>query len=383
MTAPTEPDIYLLWIPGTGASFAGDPRDWQQVESGIWDDEKGEWAYEPQYSMGHALMDQVFESQEYPDYFANLKVEPRWIAYDASITIANFYSDPKGESHYDSREVGRDRVYRELVSLPEGAKAIVGGYSQGAGAAFEFVNLVAAGHYQDVADKVVAGLYIANPFRPKNYTSWGLENAIAMKNGEDQELEIELDGFGVADPDHDGDAKHGAETHNKIWQIEIINPKDAICNADPDSYLRVVADELEYFELEGNLINWIGQGIDLYDNIKSEILSEIDNIWDILAALDRVARTWEEIEGYAGIELSLAGFKDKLPTEHVTAYGDKSFRKLAIVDDKTGNLEDKTILQAEAPYIATVLHSIFEYGGKPADTQNLVAAVGIAGSGNP
>ncbi|WP_164874053.1 DUF7257 domain-containing protein [Rhodococcus spongiicola] len=361
MTAPTEPpemEIHLLWIPGTGASEPGDPRNWQQVKEGYtqegYFDENGEWVepkvWPAQTSMGHALMNEVFDvlPEALPEYFGNLNVIPQWIGYPSSIGPVG----PGDENHYDSRLEGKRKVLAELEKLPVGAKAIIGGFSQGAGAAYEFVNEVAYGqHGADVADKVVAGLYVANPFRPEGYTSWGMTKG-----------SVTPEGFGVATYLHDGKEEFTAEVHKKIWQIEIINDNDPICNADPDALVRELAEVLEFFEFEGSLItNPLTNAGRVIDAAVNFIVDSVVTSGNIFHFIDRVGTFIEDLKKFSGLDATPDGILgiESGPTEHVHAYNDLAVRKLHILNEDTGEIEPKTILQAEMPYIGTILLNIF------------------------
>ncbi|RVW06524.1 hypothetical protein [Rhodococcus spongiicola] len=335
MTAPTDPtmptepashDIHLLWIPGTGESYVGDTRTWDQVKAET--DSQGNLGI----SMGHKLMEQVFDripvvyaDEPISDHLGN--VIPHWIGYSVSVSSISKFENVFGLPSTDSRLVAKSALLEKLKSLPDGAKAIVGGYSQGAAAAFEFCNEVAMGMHTEVSDKVGAGLYIANPLRPNAHGSNGLN-----------EVGIELDGWGIADDD----GANGPATR-QMWQMEFINDRDVICNADPDSYLRGLADLPEFFELGGDLAHWSSQ---LEQAIERLDWSTKINSWrDFPALVSGISRANGEFAGYKG-------------GEHTRAYWDREVRTLKNPVDGT----EKTILEAEIPWVASICYYILHPG---------------------
>lgn len=200
-------DVTLVWSPGTGESYKGDRRK-SVLET---------------RTMGTALAQ---------------KLDPRvygaWAGYDATFGPVGA-SGPGGESHHDSRQIGKARVLEVAREHP--GFLMIGGYSQGGEVSWELMQEMHRGQHADVFERVIGFVNISNPCRTRS--SFAPGKVIEIGNVQNKI------GWGVANRTGTGEVPRRPV-------FEAVNPADAMCNADPDSLLRDLNDLIDRMEFELN-----------------------------------------------------------------------------------------------------------------------------------
>lgn len=245
----------FLWLPGTGESYKDDLRT-DILEVG------------PVENMGYAIATE----------FVGKDIDSLWVGYDSTIGIAG--GPLNGQDHYTSRQIGRENLLQKARAT-EGW-LIFGGYSQGAGIAWEVMQEIYAGKHPDLWPRMLCSVLVANPFRNKDNSSNVTTFTLDASAGDTV-------GWGVANP-------LGTGISARIPEFNLVNPKDMITNAAPDSFLRDVADLIEYMEFNEDTLNW---GLKTYENVANVNWVAAAAGWlDIPNQIRRVQTTLREIAGY-------------------------------------------------------------------------------------
>lgn len=208
-------------------------------------------------------------------------IDSIWVGYDSTIGLVGG-PNPNGQDHYTSRQIGKANLL-EKARATEGW-LIFGGYSQGAGIVWELMQEIYAGNHPDLWPRVLTSVYVSNPFRPVDTST---NTTTFVVGGTQAEA---FSGWGVAN-------LLGTGISPRIPEINLVNPTDMICNAAPDSWLRAVADFVEYMEFnEGSLV-W---GQKLLENVASiNWVAAVSGWTDINNQIKRIQNSLREIVGYA------------------------------------------------------------------------------------
>lgn len=294
--------VSFLWVPGTGESYKDDVRE-TILEVGSVE------------NTGYAI------AAEFGD-----EIDDIWVGYDSTIGPAG--GGIGGQDHYTSREIGRNALLAKARAT-EGW-LIFGGYSQGAGIAWEVMQEIYAGKHPDLWPRMLCSVLVANPFRvadqSANSTTFVLEGDQADAFG----------GWGVAN-------LLGTGITPRIQEFNLVNAKDMICNAAPDSFLRDVADLIEFMEFNEGSLNW---GIKTYENVANVNWVAAAAGWlDIPNQIRRVQNTLREIAGYVS----------KSSNKHTSYDNRKNNFPVTQMDGTTGSLCQYLgrYLKSYAPYLIT------------------------------
>lgn len=250
----------FFWVPGTGESYKDDVRTFDEaIADGI--------------AAGKPTMGASVIAGFGPD------IESVWVGYDSSFGPVS--DDPlNGESHHDSRAIGRAALLAKARAT-EGW-LIFGGYSQGAGVVWEVMQEVYQGKHPDLWPRIIGSMNMANPYRTKTSN----ENTVNLFTT--GETALPTSGWGVAN-------RLGTGLEPRIFELNLINVKDMICNAQPDSWLRDVADLVEFMEL-GKDSEW---GIRTFESVSNVDWVAAAAGWlDVPNQMRRLANTLIELMGY-------------------------------------------------------------------------------------
>jgi pimeloyl-ACP methyl ester carboxylesterase len=236
------PAPYLvLAVPGTGESYPGDTRT---AVTG----------------MIANITGKVDPSQ----------YESRWVAYDASY---GFVPMPTGVSYAESVQQGLSALLTALYADTRPVFLI--GYSQGSTVVSAFLDLLAAGHYPDLKDRIAGAVLLANPARPDGAPTLGPRH---------------VGSYGITyDPKNPTPAR-------VVPAIEVANPQDGICSAAPDSFLRDLAIVTEFMSFV-DLATWGQSLLTAAEAIDWKALATAQNL-DLVYQFNRFSRSVGEAVGY-------------------------------------------------------------------------------------
>lgn len=271
--------VTFFWVPGTGESYAGDTRTDVLATN----------------SMGSRVVEK----------FTSEITDSVWVGYDSSYGPVG--GGTGGQSHHDSREIGKAALLAKARATQ--GYLIFGGYSQGAGVVWEVMQDVYKGKHPDLWPRIIGSLNMANPYRTKG---WAGGHAVTLTTNGD--LSAAGVGWGVAN-------LLGSGLDPRIFELNLVNPNDMICNAKPDSFLRDVASLTDFMEKE-SLGPWINQVISDVINVDWENASK--GWLDVPNQIRRLVNTAHELRGYMG-------------GEH-TCYGNSVDFPYPQIDGSTGSL---------------------------------------------
>lgn len=241
----------FFWVPGTGESYPGDKRTDVLATN----------------SMGSRIV----------EVFSN-SIDSVWVGYDATygpVGSGGLY----GKNYHLSKMIGKVSLL-EKIRATEGW-VILGGHSQGSAVVWEVMQEIYQGKHPDIQPRVLASLKLACPMRAHGV----FKNSETIVTHGDA---LSLSGWGVAN-------RSGTQIEPTIFELNVVNPEDVICNARPDSLARDIADITKYFAF-GQDQEW---GRHLLRELKEiDIFKTPHGRADMPTQIRRVGEVLKELEGF-------------------------------------------------------------------------------------